>query len=70
MSRSAVVQEILQSARIEDLKRAARLVASRPLTMALPKDPKRRAIRLRALVVAERRRSAALLDSIGDAQER
>jgi len=53
-------REILQSARIAELKTAAALVHSRP-PVQLPRDSRRKSARLRVLLAAERRRNAALI---------
>jgi hypothetical protein len=56
---------ILQSARIAELRMAARLVEPRP-PVCLPHDPKRRNVRLLALIAAERRRNAELVKELAD----
>jgi len=56
-------REILQSARIAELKRAAALAHSR-LPIQLPRNPKRKSTRLLVLLAAERRRNAALIEAM------
>lgn len=61
--KSNAAQAILQSARLHELKKAVALVKPRPLVQ-LPRDSKRRSIRLIALIAAERRRNAALIEQL------
>jgi hypothetical protein len=59
----SIKQTILQSARIAELKMTARLVKPRP-RVELPRDAKHRSAYLLALLAAERRRSAALIEQL------
>jgi hypothetical protein len=61
--RSKTAIAILQSARVAELKRAAALLQPRQ-PMPLPRDMKRRNAWLLALIAAERRRSAALIEQL------
>lgn len=63
MKSNTQVIAILQCARVADLKRAAELVKPRP-AVQLPRDRNRRSLYLLALVKAERRRSAELIDTL------
>lgn len=54
---------ILQSARIAELKRATALVKPRP-PVELPRNVKQRTARLLALIAAERRRNAELIEQL------
>jgi hypothetical protein len=54
---------ILQSARIAELKARVALVKPRPC-VELPRDARRRTMRLLALIAAERRRNAALTEQL------
>jgi hypothetical protein len=54
---------VLQSARIAELKAAAKLVQPMP-RVEVPRDAKRRNARLLALIAAERRRNAALIENL------
>jgi hypothetical protein len=54
-------QAIFQAARIAELKMAVALVKPRP-RVELPRDARRKSTLLLALLAAERRRSAALLE--------
>ena len=56
-------REILQASRVSELKAAAALVHVRP-PVQLPRDPRRKTARLRALLAAERRRNAALIETM------
>lgn len=58
---------ILQSARIAELKKATVLVTSRP-SVELPRNAKQRNARLLALIAAERRRNAALIEQLAGAE--
>jgi hypothetical protein len=67
MAEQPHAQWILQAARIADLKVAVALVKPRSrvaLASVAPRDAKRRSTRLLALLAAERRRSAALVEQL------
>jgi hypothetical protein len=58
-----LTQAILRSARIAELRQMAQLV-EQPVQVGLPRDRRRRLARLRALLMAERRRNAQLIETI------
>ena len=63
MNNNKLRKAILQSAHIAELKAAARLVAPRQ-PVQLPRNLKARNARLIALIAAERRRNAALIEQL------
>jgi hypothetical protein len=61
--RSKIATSILQSARVAELKRATLLVTP-SRAVPLPREPTQRIARLVALVRAERRKNAALIEQL------